>query len=244
MTHFEIVVGGPVSRSRYCGICRIPAVRPTADETPRRWFNPVVTIKTVAFDFGGVLTCPPFSGLEKYAVELGLPPTVFNAFFRTDPKMSQLLVGRTTTREFLKYVCIEIEARHGIRVDIRRLGTASDVGTQGILPVMARLVEDVGQRCQTILLTNNARGTGWRQAFPFELFDHALDSSVLGLRKPDPRIYQELIRVAACRPDEIVFIDDFEENLPPAADLGIATILFPGSDACRAALIERGVLDA
>ena len=199
-------------------------------------------IKTVAFDFGGVLTCSPFSPLEAYAAELGLPPTTFNAFFRADPKMQELLVGETTTREFLKYVCRETEARHGLRIDIRRLGAASDLGTDGILPAMAELVADVHRRCQTILLTNNAQGAGWREAFPFELFDHVLDSSVLGLRKPDPRIYKELIRVAGCRAEEIVFIDDWEENLPAAADLGIATIVFAGADGCRATLTEWGAV--
>lgn len=199
-------------------------------------------IQTVAFDFGGVLTGPPFEGLEAYATELGLPATTFNAFFRSDPQMSLLLVGQTTTREFLKYVCIEVEAREGIRIDIRRLGAASDVGSDGITPDMAALVHEVREQCRTVLLTNNAQGAGWRAAFPFDLFNHVLDSSDLGLSKPDPRIYQELVRVSDARAEEIVFIDDFAENLPPAAALGIETIQFTDAAGCRAALAERGLV--
>lgn len=201
-----------------------------------------VNISTVAFDFGGVLSGPAFGGLEEYAAELDLPAASLTPFFREDPQMRLLLVGRTTTREFLKYVCTEVEARHGVRVDIRRLGTACDVGSEGITPVMLSLVHEVRERCRTMLITNNAQGAGWRRAFPFELFDHVLDSSELGVSKPDPRIYQELVRASGGPAEEILFIDDFEENLPPAADLGIATMLFTDPESCRAGLAERGLV--
>jgi putative hydrolase of the HAD superfamily len=200
-------------------------------------------IKTVAFDFGGVLTAPPFLGLESYAIELGLPSTFFNYFFRTDPKNHELLVGSITAREFFKYVCIETEARQGVRVDIRRLGAVTDNGADGILPVMADLVTEVRRRCRTVLVTNNAAGASWRRAFPFELFDHVLDSSEIGVRKPDPQIYRELIRVAGCGAEEIAFFDDFEENLPGAVELGITAVLFTDPQQCRAVLTDLGVLD-
>lgn len=201
-------------------------------------------ITAVTFDFGGVLTRSPFRGLEAYATELGLPVDTFTRYTRGHPKAHQLEVGAITTREYFKYVCLEVQAIYDIRIDIRRLGAAADVGrtADDLNRAMFDLVREVRQWCSTLLLTNNVKEAGWRSLFPFDLFDAVLDSSTLAIRKPDPRIYHELVRVARCRPDQIIFIDDFEENLPPAAALGIRTILFTAPDECRNELVAAGAL--
>jgi HAD superfamily hydrolase (TIGR01509 family) len=74
------------------------------------------------------------------------------------------------------------------------------------------------------------------------LFDEVLDSSIVGVRKPDPLIYRELIRLAGCPANEIMFFDDFEENLPAAAELGIQAIHYTGLDACQDELTRRGLV--
>ena len=74
------------------------------------------------------------------------------------------------------------------------------------------------------------------------IFDHFIDSSQVGVRKPSPAIYEELLRRLDRPAGEVVFFDDFEENLPPAAALGITAIQFTGIDDCRKALVDLGVL--
>ena len=54
--------------------------------------------------------------------------------------------------------------------------------------------------------------------------DHILISSELGLAKPDPAIYQILSDTIACEFKEILFVDDFKENIKEAKFLGINTI--------------------
>jgi putative hydrolase of the HAD superfamily len=56
--------------------------------------------------------------------------------------------------------------------------------------------------------------------------DHAFVSSDLGLRKPDPRIYREALKMLKLKPSECVFIDDSPERVDAAAELGIASIFF------------------
>jgi putative hydrolase of the HAD superfamily len=56
--------------------------------------------------------------------------------------------------------------------------------------------------------------------------DYAFISGDLGLRKPDPRIYESALRVMGVKPSECVFIDDSPERVDAAAELGIASILF------------------
>jgi glucose-1-phosphatase len=57
-------------------------------------------------------------------------------------------------------------------------------------------------------------------------FDDGVFSHLLGVRKPDPRIYQALLNKAQCRPEECSYIDDKSESLIPAGLLGVRTILF------------------
>ncbi|MDQ1515400.1 MAG: putative hydrolase of the superfamily, partial [Actinomycetota bacterium] len=199
-----------------------------------------IPITAVAFDMGGVLTSTALGGVERYAAELGLGPGALSAYFRGDPRMAALEVGAMSAREFFKYVCVDAETRHGQRIDIRRLGAAAGEG-QVLDPAMVDLVRTLHGPFTTALVTNNIAEAGWRTGFPFELFDVVLDSSEAGVRKPDRAFYEELLRRLDRPAAEVVFIDDFEENLSPAAELGFRTVLFTGLDACRRALAAVGV---
>jgi long-chain acyl-CoA synthetase len=221
-----------------------PAVRRLAAELARRRTavrpSPESKVTAVAFDMGGVLTHTALGGLDRYAAELGLPPGALTAYFRGDPRMAELEVGAVRAREFFKYVCIGAEARHGQRIDIRRLAAAAEEG-QVLDPAMIDLVRTLHGLVTTALVTNNIAEAGWRSTFPFDLFDVVVDSSEAGVRKPDPRFYEELLRRLDRPAAEVVFIDDFEENLVPAKEAGFRTILFAGLEDCRRSLAEVGV---
>jgi epoxide hydrolase-like predicted phosphatase len=202
-----------------------------------------MTVTAVAFDYGGVLTHSAFQGFAEYGTELGLPEDALVTFFRDDPQMALLETGQITSREFMKYVCIEAERRHGQRIDIRRLGAAAASG-QVLNPPMLDLVREVKARGTTALLTNNVAEAAWRETFPFDLFDVVVDSSEVGVRKPDPRIYEALLAKLDRPTSEVAFVDDLAVNVDAAAALGIAAILFTGLDACRAELVRLGALPA
>ena len=199
-----------------------------------------MAVTAVAFDMGGVLTHSALGGLDRYATELGLPVGTLSAYFRDDPLMARLEVGAISAREFFKYVCVEAEAAHGRPIDIRRLVAAAEEG-QHLNQDMLDLVAQVHERCTTALVTNNVAEATWRSTFPFELFDLVLDSSEIGVRKPDRRFYDELLTRLRRPAEQIAFVDDFAENLVPAAALGLAAVHFTGLDDCRAALAGLGV---
>jgi len=66
-------------------------------------------------------------------------------------------------------------------------------------------------------------------------------SCYLGLRKPDPRIYQATLGITQRAPEECVFIDDRPKNLEPARALGMHAILFESAAQLRASLDDSGV---
>jgi epoxide hydrolase-like predicted phosphatase len=201
-----------------------------------------VPVTAVAFDFGGVLTRTSFGGLATYGDELGLPEAALVRYFRDDPQMARLEVGEISSREFFKYVCIDAERRHGQRIDIRRLALAAGEGER-LDPRMLDLVEEVRKSCAVALVTNNVADAGWRATFRFELFDVVLDSSEVGVRKPDPQIYLALCERLGKDPSEVAFVDDLPRNTDAAAALGLHPILFTDRESCRAELARLGVFD-
>ena len=56
------------------------------------------------------------------------------------------------------------------------------------------------------------------------LFDHVIESAKIGLRKPDPRIYQMMVEALGVSPKRCVYLDDLGVNLKPARDMGMTTI--------------------
>jgi putative hydrolase of the HAD superfamily len=74
-----------------------------------------------------------------------------------------------------------------------------------------------------------------------ELFQAFFSSCYLGLRKPDPKIYQVALDVLQRDPEEAVFIDDRAENVAAAAKLGIHAIQYKGSAQLAEELARVGV---
>ncbi|GAC55179.1 MULTISPECIES: HAD family hydrolase [Gordonia] len=200
------------------------------------------TIRAIVFDWSGVLTESPLSGLRRYSAELGLPETALHRFVRGDQEFAKVERGELSVRDFLKGVCVRVHEEHGVDVEIRRLGAAM-ADTRTLRQPMLELVAELSGRYTLAVLTNNVAENRDHLAstLPLDHFDFILNSADVGVRKPDPLIYRELLRRLGCDGSEVVYIDDFAENLPPAADLGMATIEFTDPDELRARLAELGI---
>ena len=57
-----------------------------------------------------------------------------------------------------------------------------------------------------------------------ELFDYVVESSKVGVRKPDPRFYKMACEMVKVEPQQVVFLDDLGVNLKPARAMGMTTI--------------------
>ena len=100
-------------------------------------------------------------------------------------------------------------------------------------------------RCMLGALNNEARETNEYRFKTFRLCEYfrlALSSCFLGLRKPEPAIYQRALDILMRPPERILFIDDRPENVAGATKAGIRAIRFQGEDALRKELASLGVL--
>jgi epoxide hydrolase-like predicted phosphatase len=192
-------------------------------------------ITNVVFDMGGVLTIDPYQGCIDYAAELGLPRRTF-ADLLFGSQFHEVETGVRTMRDFLKFACTTVAARFGNDIDIRRLAAAFAAG-QEFRPEMALLVQELASTgVQIGLLTNNAKEarSWWTSgAFPVEAFSVVLDSSEIGLRKPDPEVFMLVASRLGCDPANVVFFDDTEVNVTAAASVGMTSVLFENPDQCR-----------
>ena len=193
-----------------------------------------MSIRAVLFDFGGVFTDSPFAALAAAAAELGAAPEevleiVFGPYDRdTDHPWHRLERGELPLPE-ARQAIMALGAERDIALDpiqllVRGLGGK---GARDDVVAHTRRLRADGLR--TALVTNNAREfrEGWRSLIPLaELFDVVVDSSEVGVRKPDPAIFELALReIGGVEPQAAVFLDDFHGNVAAARRLGMHGVL-------------------
>jgi putative hydrolase of the HAD superfamily len=187
-------------------------------------------IEAVLFDFGGVVADSPFDAFARYERAKNLPEGFIRALNATnhhDNAWARLERNELSFDEFCDAFEIEAKAAGGT-IDTREL---FGMLTRSLRADMVEAVRRCSERFKTALLTNNfVTGDSSRtsqsaqQADVLELFDVVIESSVVGVRKPDPRFYLLACEALGIEPQHAVFLDDLGVNLKPARDLGMVTI--------------------
>ena len=191
--------------------------------------------QAVIWDFGGVITSSPFEAFNRYETANGLPENFIRSINSTNPDDNAWALferSEIDAAAFDTAFLQEAEARgHSVRgADVLAL-LAGDVRPE-MVAVLDRLKAD-GYRIACI--TNNVKtGSGAGMARNIEKaeeiqqvlarFEHVIESSVVGVRKPDPAIYLMACDKLGVEPQDCVFLDDLGINLKPARALGMATI--------------------
>jgi putative hydrolase of the HAD superfamily len=185
-----------------------------------------VAITAALFDFGGVILSSPFEAFTRFERSHGLPDGFLRRVNATNPDTNawaRLERSEVSLDEFCPLFESEAEAL-GHRVDAREvLGLLSGE----LRPEMVEAVRRCGERLTTALLTNNVAGMGSRTGDADDvlgLFDHIVESSQVGFRKPDIRFYELACSRIGIEPSEAVFLDDLGVNLKPARAMGMTTI--------------------
>jgi len=190
-----------------------------------------VAIEAVIFDFGGVLTSSPFEAFARYETERGLPVDIIR---RTN-------AANHLENAWAKFERAEIDVETFDKLfaeESRALG--AEVRGRDVLPLlqgdlrpeMVEALKRIKAKFKTGCITNNLpanaigsmTGRSLYVAEVMVLFDHVIESAKIGLRKPDPRIYQLMVETLKVDPKNCVYLDDLGVNLKPAREMGMTTI--------------------
>jgi putative hydrolase of the HAD superfamily len=173
-------------------------------------------------DWGGVLTTDLFAAFRSFCELEGLEPDAVRQIFRRDAACRELLIALETgavaeedfERQFAAYLGVEASGL----IDRLFAGSGPDVD----MIEAVRRARAAGVR--TGLVSNSWGVRRYPRGLLAELFDGAVISGEVGIRKPAPEIYSLGAQSIGLAPDACVFVDDLPFNLEPAAELGMATV--------------------
>jgi epoxide hydrolase-like predicted phosphatase len=202
-------------------------------------------IRAVICDFGGVLTTPLIEAFLAYQDRSGVRfEELGKAMQRVAEKsggeypLFRLEKGEITEREFL--ATIEAELDGDVRLDsLRETYFGALKPNEPMIGYMRELRE---RPLRMAILTNNVREwePHWRAKLPEldEIFELVVDSAFVGMRKPDPRIYELTVERLGdgLRAEECAFVDDSDVNVEAAAELGMSAVQFRDAEQARAEL--------
>ncbi|MBI5089502.1 MAG: HAD-IA family hydrolase [Actinobacteria bacterium] len=186
--------------------------------------------EAVLWDFGGVILSSPFEAFNRYEQQRGLPVDFLRTVNATDPHSNAW--ARLERSDISP-----VEFDHEFAADALALG--HHVPGAEVLALLAGevrpemvaaldRVKDAGYR--TACLTNNVSGEHASSerseaiAAIMARFDAVIESSKVGVRKPEPRFYEIACETLGVEPPKCVFLDDLGINLKPAAAMGMRTI--------------------
>ncbi len=212
----------------------------TADPSPRAGGNSrsaTATVDAVLFDFGGVITESPFESFNRYEDRIGVPRDTIRQINATNPDTNawaRLERSEVSVDEFAELFEAEAADRGYEMSGAQVLACLSG----GLRPRMVRALEVLAARLPVGCITNNMKNTptqvttapasnperAARTAAILDQFDVVVESSVEGIRKPDPRIYRLACHRLGVAPENAVFLDDLGINCKPAAAMGMAAI--------------------
>jgi putative hydrolase of the HAD superfamily len=193
-----------------------------------------MAIEAVIWDFGGVFTSSPFEAFARYEAENGVPKDLIRKVNSTNPDTNAWALferNEIDTKGFDELFLAESTA----------LG--HPVPGRDVLPLLSghlrpRMVSAL-KACKAQFkvgcITNNMvthhspgadapqRAAG-AMGLVMPLFDHIIESSKAGVRKPDPKIYLMMCEALNVKPEACVYLDDLGINCKPAAALGMRAI--------------------
>jgi putative hydrolase of the HAD superfamily len=189
----------------------------------------------VIFDFGGVITSSPFEAFNRLEAERGLPQDFIrsvNAINRDDNAWAKFERAEVDADGFDALFAAEAEAMgHALDGASVIACLAGDVRPAMVAALDQLKAQGFGLGC----ITNNVkagRGAAMARSDDKALqienimarFDHVIESSKAGVRKPDPRIYMMMCDLLGVEPQSCIYLDDLGINCKPAAALGMHAI--------------------
>ena len=184
--------------------------------------------KAIIWDFGGVITSSPFEAFNEFEEANRLPKDIIRTINSENPDMNawaQFESNSITIGQFNDLFLKEAKAK-GFDIkgrDIIKLLKGSI--RENMVSFLRELKSDFKLGC----ITNNVKSSSQENTDNeteevMSIFDHVIESSIVGIRKPNPKIYMMSCDALNVSPDQCIYLDDLGINLKPARELGMTTI--------------------
>ena len=197
---------------------------------------------SIFWDFGGVITSSPFDAFNRYEFEVGLPKDFIRKINSTNPDKNAWALLEQSKISLDEFDSLFAKESNELGFEVR--GSNILALLQGdlrpeILKVLKKL-KSLGFK-QACLTNNFDSGEKNNSALDdkneerieiMSLFDHIIESKIIGVRKPDIEFYKIALQITEADPLKTIFLDDLGINLKTAKKMGISTIkVFSGIQA-------------
>ncbi|RED15061.1 HAD-IA family hydrolase [Parasphingopyxis lamellibrachiae] len=198
-----------------------------------------MSYSAIIWDFGGVITSSPFDAFNRMEEARGMPVNSVRRINATNPDGNAWALFERAEIDAAQFDELFAEEARAMGVELRGSDVLACLSGD-IRPKMVAALDVLKSKGHKLgCITNNVpagKGAGMAGSEQKAMaiadimtrFDHVIESSKAGVRKPDPRIYQMMCETLDVEPAECVYLDDLGINCKPAAALGMAAIKVTG----------------
>ncbi len=197
------------------------------------------SIKSVIFDWGGVLIDDPAPGLMRYCAEaLGVSK---ENYMKAHSKFAEdFQKGLISEDAFWQRICSELNVPKPTGRSLWADAFKAAYVPREDMFSMAACLQENGYK--TALLSNTeVAAMQYFYTFQYNMFDVLVFSCAEGTRKPERKIYELTVERLGAQPGQSVFIDDKPEYINGAKQAGLNTILFENINQLKNTLAELGI---
>ncbi len=198
-------------------------------------------LRHIIFDLGNVLVnIHPQKAMRKFKERCGLSDAELKAFYLSETHLG-FMAGKFSPDEFYKIMMKMFPCDTPIAEYIEIWDTVIGEPKPGIDEIIDQLTSNY-----ELSICSNTDPWHWQVALqkcPFlGSFKRYFLSYELKMNKPNPKVFEAVLRDLGASGKECVFIDDTAENIQTASEFGINGILASEPQQIRSELINLGVL--
>jgi len=194
-----------------------------------------MTVEAVIWDFGGVFTTSPFEAFNRYEAARGLPRDLIRTINATNPHDNAWALFERAEIDAAGFDATFAAEAKALGHDVRGADVLPLLSGE-VRPRVAAALKACKARFKVGCITNNMASAGHGAGMAsttdkaaqiaeiMSQFDAVIESSKVGVRKPDPKIYLMMCDLLAVKPEACVYLDDLGVNCKPAAVLGMSAI--------------------
>ena len=201
-----------------------------------------MNLKTLFTDLDGVIRswAAQDGDIES---RFGLPPGAIRSTIFAEHYLNDAITGVVSDAQWRQDAIERLQAAWP-GADAAKAMTAWSAYPGSVQEDVMRLIREARQRLRVVLITN-ATDRLDADLLVLDLhreFDHVVNSSTVGIAKPDSGIFMHALEVCGISADEAAFVDDQAKNVEAARSLGIVSHRFEDTDALRRFLRGHGII--